>query len=114
MDEALEDVPPGLLSLRPRCIPADFPDDVASPIFPILTEHPLSLAAHLCQFGYACRPVPYPAVPRGEERIRVAVHAGNEPEELKELVDHMLEWAEAMQSRSLQSRRYLLGSSAHM
>ena len=107
LDEALEDVPQNLLSLRPRSTPKDFPENVVSPIFPILTEHPLSLAAYLCQFGYACRPVPYPAVPRGEERIRVVLHASNEPEELKELIDHMLEWAEDMQARSVQSRRYL-------
>ena len=106
-------MPHNLLSLRPRDTPQDFPDGVTSPIFPILTEHPLSLAAHLCQFGYACRPVPYPAVPRGEERIRVVIHAANEPEELRELVDHMLDWAEDMQARSVHSRHYL-GSSADM
>ncbi|PIL32199.1 hypothetical protein GSI_05444 [Ganoderma sinense ZZ0214-1] len=104
LDEGLKDVPPSLLSLRTGRRPADFPSDIVSPIFPILTEHPTSLAAHLRQFGYACTSVPYPAVPRGEERIRVVVHAANEPEELVELVTRMLQWATAMQVRSAHPR----------
>ncbi|PIL28026.1 hypothetical protein GSI_09877 [Ganoderma sinense ZZ0214-1] len=34
----------------------NFPETVVSPIFLILTEHPLVLAAHLCQFGYSNEP----------------------------------------------------------
>ncbi|KAI1781784.1 PLP-dependent transferase [Ganoderma leucocontextum] len=104
LDEALQHIPPNLLSLRSRSAPPDFPSDVVSPIFPILTEHPTPLSAYLRQFGYACTSVPYPAVPRGEERIRIVVHAANEPEELRELVDHMLKWATTMQAGNARSR----------
>ncbi|KAM5544639.1 hypothetical protein V8D89_001537 [Ganoderma adspersum] len=104
LDEGLKDVPPSLLSLRLRHPPPDFPSDIVSPIFPILTEHPTALAAYLRQFGYACTSVPYPAVPRGEERIRVVVHAANEPEELVELVTRMLQWATTMQAHNIQPR----------
>ena len=95
-------IPPSLLSFRPRSIPQNFPDNIVSPIFPIFTEHPIALAAHLRQYGYACTSVPYPAVSRGEERIRVVVHAGNKLEELRELVTRMLEWAASMQAQDVQ------------
>ena len=102
LDEALQHVPPNLLSLRARPAPSSFPSEIVSPIFPILTQHPTLLAAYLCQFGYACTAVPYPAVPRGEERIRIVVHAANKPEELRELVDRMLQWATSMQVDKVQ------------
>ena len=104
LDEGLKDVPPSFLSFRTRQPPPDFPSDIVSPIFPIFTEHPTALAAHLRQFGYACTSVPYPAVPRGEERIRVVVHAANEPEELVELVTRMLQWATTMQAQNILPR----------
>ncbi|EJF56523.1 PLP-dependent transferase [Dichomitus squalens LYAD-421 SS1] len=102
VEGSLKHVPPSLLSLLPRKAPGDFPNDIVSPIFPILTEHPVLLAAHLRRYGYACTSVPYPAVPRGQERIRVVVHAANKPEELRELVTRMLEWAASMQARAAQ------------
>ncbi|KAI1783888.1 PLP-dependent transferase [Ganoderma leucocontextum] len=107
LDKSLKHVPHNLLSLPPRRTPGDFPSDIISPIFPILTEHPISLAAHLNQFGYACRPIPYPAVPHGEERIRVVVHAATEPEELRELVAHMMQWAATIRARNVQPGRHL-------
>ena len=102
LEDALKHVPPNLLSLPPLCTPQNFPSEVVSPIFPILSQHPLSLAAHLVRFGYACRGLPYPVVPRGQERIRVIVHAASQPEELKELVSRILEWAETMQVQNIQ------------
>lgn len=102
--EGFKHVPSNLLSLRSRRTPPGFPSDIVSPIFPIFTEHPTALAAYLRQFGYACTSVPYPAVPRGEERIRVVVHAGNEPEELVKLVTRMLRWATNMQAQNVQPR----------
>ena len=102
LSEALKHISPSLLSLRARTTPSSFPSDIVSPIFPILTEHPTPLAAYLRQFKYACISVPYPAVPRGEERIRIVVHAANQPEELRALVDHMMQWATSMQVQTIQ------------
>ena len=42
---------------------------------------------------YALRPIPFPVVPRGEDRIRVIVHARNTEAELDELVGRLVEWA---------------------
>ena len=97
LEDSLKHVPPTLVSLRPLCLPQGFPSDIVSPIFPIFTKHPLSLAAHLGQLGYPCRAISYPMVPRGEERLRVIVHAANQPQELVDLVSHILAWAETMQ-----------------
>lgn len=36
--------------------------------------------------GWATIPVVYPTVPRGEERIRFSVHAGNTKEEIHEFL----------------------------
>ena len=114
LEDSLKRVPSNVVSLRPVSIPPDFPSDIVSPIFPILTQHPISLAAHLGRLGYACRALPYPAVPRGEERIRVIVHAGNRHEELTELVSHILDWAETMQGRNVQPARQFSGLACKM
>ncbi|KAM5544660.1 hypothetical protein V8D89_001558 [Ganoderma adspersum] len=109
LEDSLKHVPPTILSLRPLRTPQGFPREIVSPIFPIFTQHPQSLAAHLRQIGYASRAVPYPMVPRGEERIRVTVHAANQPQELVDLVSHILGWAETMQGRDVQSGRRVSG-----
>ena len=100
----LKKVPKNILSLPSRDTPLGFSDDIVSPIFPILTAHPVPLALYLRQYGYACAPVQYPTVPRGKERVRVVVHAGNKPEELEELVARLLEWAAAMQEQEAKAR----------
>ncbi|KAM5544675.1 hypothetical protein V8D89_001573 [Ganoderma adspersum] len=109
LEDFLKHVPQTLVSLRPLRTPQGFPREIVSPIFPIFTRHPQSLAAHLVQLGYACRAVPYPMVPRGEERIRVIVHAENQPQELLDLISHILGWAETMQGRGVQSGRQVSG-----
>ncbi|KAM5544674.1 hypothetical protein V8D89_001572 [Ganoderma adspersum] len=110
LEDSLKDVPPTVVSLRPpSTAPQGFPSEIVSPIFPILTQHPQSLAAHLVQLGYACRAMLHPMVPSGEERIRVIVHAENQPQELLDLVSHILGWAETMQGRGVQSGRRVSG-----
>lgn len=96
---ALKQVPSHLLSLGPRENPEGFPPDVVSPIFPIMTSAPNPLAKFLVGFGYFARPIPYPAVPRGKERIRVIVHARNTEAELDEFIARLLEWASSMQKQ---------------
>lgn len=79
---AIKAAPDGLLILAPKTVPAGYPKDIRTPIFPILTRMPISLARHLQSLGYACQAIPYPAVPKGQERIRVTVHAGNTESEV--------------------------------
>jgi 8-amino-7-oxononanoate synthase len=39
----------------------------------------------LQQHGFDVRPIRYPSVPRGRERLRVSLHAFNEPHQLTEM-----------------------------
>ncbi|KAI0788119.1 PLP-dependent transferase [Fomes fomentarius] len=104
---AVRSVPSHLLSLRSRKTPAYFPPDIISPIFPVFTSAPIPLAEHLRALGYGARPVPFPIVPRGEERVRIVIHAQNTEEEFDELIGHILEWASAMQGEQKDEVRAL-------
>ena len=55
-------------------------------------EKALSLAAHCRDRGYSINAIWAPAVPPGEERVRICVHAGNTKEELDGLVEAIEEW----------------------
>ena len=93
LTEALKDAPPHLLYAKPRTKPAGFPYEVVSPIFPVYTSAPIPLATYLRGLGYSARPVPYPAVPRGQERIRIVVHARNTEAEFDQFLAHIKTWA---------------------
>ncbi|KAI0709781.1 PLP-dependent transferase [Earliella scabrosa] len=109
---ALKDAPPHLLALPPRAAHADWlqAQGIVSPIFPVLTSAPLALAAHLRALGYGARPVPYPVVPRGQERVRVIMHARNTEEEADELIVHLLGWAREMVVREQVEAGLALGA----
>ena len=66
--------------------------ELQSAAIPILTPHVLSLCFRLRSQGWATIPITYPAVPRGEERIRLTVHAGNTEQEIQEFVQALLDW----------------------
>jgi len=68
-----------------------------TPIIPVLTPYPRPLSAHLRARGLNARPITWPTVPKGRERVRVCLHAGNTREEVQWLVGGMIEWAEAWQ-----------------
>ncbi|GAA5945926.1 hypothetical protein JCM10213_006184 [Rhodosporidiobolus nylandii] len=82
-------LPPHLLSLSP----SDAPHPPTSPIIPLLTTSPRPLAAFLREKGFLVRPITYPTVPKGEERVRVCLHAGNLEEEVRGVAQGVLEWA---------------------
>lgn len=63
-----------------------------SPIVPLLTGSPRPLSAFLQARGYLVRPITYPTVPRGEERVRVCLHATNTVDEVDGLADALSEW----------------------
>lgn len=65
---------------------------LTTPILPLLTPNPRALAAFLVTKGFLVRPITYPTVPRGEERVRVCLHAGNTREEVEGLVRGVREW----------------------
>ncbi|EPQ29759.1 uncharacterized protein PFL1_02978 [Pseudozyma flocculosa PF-1] len=77
-------------------------DDVAaislsspSPIIPLLTSEARPLAAFLRQRGLLGRPICYPTVPKGEDRVRICLHADNTVEDVDRLVGCIAEWLDA-------------------
>ncbi|GAA5889041.1 hypothetical protein JCM6882_009725 [Rhodosporidiobolus microsporus] len=84
-------LPPHLLSplYPPSSAP---PHPVTSPIIPLLTPSPRPLAAFLRARGFLVRPITYPTVPRGMERVRVCLHAANGEGEVRELAEAVGEW----------------------
>ncbi|KAK7427612.1 hypothetical protein QQZ08_005887 [Neonectria magnoliae] len=76
--------PPELLRLSP--------DPPTSPIIPLFTSHPRSLAQHCQQAGFMVRPIVAPTVPEGSERVRICLHAGNTIAEAEALLRAVEEW----------------------
>ncbi|CAK5278337.1 unnamed protein product [Mycena citricolor] len=88
--QRLPDIPPHLLSL-----PAHLSDPTVppSPIIPVMTCRPRPLSNHLASLGLNARPITWPTVPKGADRVRVCLHAGNTRSEVDRLVEGMLSWA---------------------
>ncbi|KAK4235544.1 pyridoxal phosphate-dependent transferase [Achaetomium macrosporum] len=70
-----------------------------SPIIPVLTSRPRSLAKHCQQKGFMVRPIVAPTVPRGSERIRICLHAGNTVAQVQGLVEAVEAWLVAHPER---------------
>jgi 8-amino-7-oxononanoate synthase len=83
-------IPPDLLSLPSHLIPNGEP----SPIIPIMTVHPRPLSAYLLALGMNARPITWPTVPKGKDRIRVCLHAGNTTADVDRLIAGVVRWAE--------------------
>ena len=90
-----------LTSLRSALVAHDIspalvrlPSVPATPIVPVLTPHPRPLAAHLRARGLSARPITWPTVPKGADRIRVCLHASNSQQDVDRLVGAIVEWAE--------------------
>ncbi|KAI0075998.1 PLP-dependent transferase [Panus rudis PR-1116 ss-1] len=65
-----------------------------SPIIPLLTSSPRPLSHFLRITKHMnARPITWPTVPKGKERVRVCLHAGNTREEVEGLVSGVVEWA---------------------
>jgi 8-amino-7-oxononanoate synthase len=67
-----------------------------TPIIPLLTCRAHALSAYLLAQGLNARPITWPTVPKGTDRVRVCLHAGNTPAELDALVDSAISWAAAV------------------
>ncbi|KAF7361361.1 PLP-dependent transferase [Mycena sanguinolenta] len=71
-----------------------------SPIFPILVCDPIDLEECLQAKGYDAKAIPYPAVPRGAERIRVCIHAANTEDELLRFITELISWAAVYEQKA--------------
>jgi hypothetical protein len=64
-----------------------------TPIIPLLTPYARALSAHLLAHGLNARPISWPTVPKGMDRVRVCLHAGNTRAEIDALVSASVAWA---------------------
>ena len=69
--------------------------DFQSPIVPVLTKpgRAYNLRAWLMREGFSSWGIAYPVVPKGEERVRVVVHADNSHPQIERFVDTIMQWA---------------------
>jgi len=58
-----------------------------------MTCQPRPLSSFLHQNGINARPITWPTVPKGKDRVRVCLHAGNSREDIDLLVKGMVKWA---------------------
>ncbi|KAF5390013.1 hypothetical protein D9757_003800 [Collybiopsis confluens] len=89
-------IPPDIVSLPAHLLPSPTTTKYVhppTPIIPLLTPHPRPLSARLYSLGMNARPITWPTVPRGKERVRVCLHAGNTSEQVEALVNGVVEWA---------------------
>ncbi|KAH0585641.1 Putative 8-amino-7-oxononanoate synthase/2-amino-3-ketobutyrate coenzyme A ligase [Termitomyces sp. J132] len=94
----LANIPTALLSLpdninSPRCPP--------SPIIPVMTSYPRPLSAALRALGMNARPITWPTVPKGKDRVRVCLHAGNTRADVERFALVAIQWAEEMMAQLL-------------
>jgi 8-amino-7-oxononanoate synthase len=98
----LASIPCSILSLLPHLKQQSEPQSLShyatlpSPIIAILTAYPRPLSAFLYNRGMNARPITWPTVPKGKDRVRVCLHAGNTWAEVDGLVEAIIEWADEM------------------
>ncbi|KAI0102628.1 PLP-dependent transferase [Nemania sp. FL0031] len=63
-----------------------------SPIIPLFTSYPKCLASHCQISGFMIRPIVAPTVPRGQERIRICLHAANTTKQIDGLFLEIERW----------------------
>ncbi|KAG7086630.1 hypothetical protein E1B28_002572 [Marasmius oreades] len=91
-----------------------------SPIIPLLTPPPPSLTenksyspAHdlsshlLTKYRIHARPITWPTVPKGQDRVRICLHAGHTEEQVAALVEGVVEWGK-MRARAVQEGRVMV------
>ena len=90
-------IPPSILSFLPQfhhgSTPRSTQIQFPSPIIAILTAYPRPLSAFLYSKEMNARPITWPTVPKGKDRVRVCLHAGNSWNEIDRLIEAILEWA---------------------
>ena len=58
-----------------------------------MTSRPRPLSTFLREKGMNARPITWPTVPKGRDRIRVCLHSGNSRAEVQALAVEMAAWA---------------------
>lgn len=102
----LVNIPPELLSLPSHLAAANNSNTaVSSPIVPLMTSHPRPLSAYLLALGMNARPITWPTVPKGKDRVRVCLHAGNTVADVEKLAQGALRWAEETMAASRAPRQ---------
>jgi 8-amino-7-oxononanoate synthase len=81
-----------LLSLARTTTLVRVDEEAKSPIIPLFTSEPRSLAQFCQEKGFTIRPIVAPTVPRGSERVRICLHAGNTAAEVQGLIGTIREW----------------------
>ena len=77
--------------------PGGVPAHALTPIVSLNTDQPRALAHFLQAGGFLVRPIVYPTVPRGTERVRVCLHAANTAAEIDGLVARLAVWLSGAQ-----------------
>jgi len=96
--ERLGNSPNSLVLVPPSRVGAQssFTAALETQIVPLLTPHPRELSQYLREyFGILARPIVHPTVPKGEERVRVCIHANNTEEELDRLLHGVSAWIQS-------------------
>jgi 8-amino-7-oxononanoate synthase len=76
-----------------------------SSIVPILTNQPRQLSNFLInRKGYLVRPITYPTVPKGSERVRICLHANNTRDQVLGLVEAIREWQQEQEQEPEQEQ----------
>lgn len=116
----LQSAPPELLCLPdhlraddkedPNSTASDPPFPPPTPIIPLLTPHPHSLAAHLASLPQPLftKAITWPTVPVGTSRVRVCLHAGHTRDDVRKLVDGIVDWVEVWLAREKEVTRQWL------
>jgi len=89
-----------LTSLSSTTITIRVNKEPRSPIIPVFTFEPRSLARFCQERGFTVRPIVAPTVPQGSERVRVCLHAGNTIEEVEGLVGVMKAWVKTQEGET--------------
>lgn len=87
---ALPPPPPSLSKFPPPSLL--IPMLTTTPIIPLLTPFPKKLSIFLGTKGFLVRPISWPTVEKGKERVRICLHAGNTVEEVGKLGKAIREW----------------------
>ncbi|KAG0705835.1 PLP-dependent transferase [Suillus ampliporus] len=112
----LQSAPPELLCLPDHLSVDDLRDPPntsfppPTPIIPLLTPHPHSLTAHLASLPRPLftKAITWPTVPVGTSRVRVCLHAGHTRDDVKELVEGIVDWVHGWLAREREEARHWL------
>ncbi|KAG6836369.1 hypothetical protein H0H93_008730 [Arthromyces matolae] len=106
LQSRLAHIPPTILSLPSHLNNSRNPP---SPIIPLMTLHPRPLSAALRTLGMNARPITWPTVPKGRDRVRVCLHAGNTRADVEHLALAAVQWAEETMAQHLRDEEAQLG-----